>query len=181
MAVYVALGANQRAQYRGETVSPAETFLLAIARLQQNGVDVISASSLWQSPAWPDPSAQPPYINAVIGVETKLEPRALLTLLKKTEAVFGRVATQRNAPRPLDLDILDYHGQVINYDGRTMNKGETLTLPHPRMFSRAFVLMPLSEIAPDWADPIKKRAIAEWTARLALEDVAPLKRLGALL
>lgn len=181
MAIYVALGANQAAQYRGKTVTPAETFLLAVERLQQFGVDVLKTSNLWQSPAWPDPDAQPPYINAVIAVETKLDPHALLALLKKTEAAFGRVAAKRNAPRPLDLDILDYHGQVINYDGRTMRKGETLTLPHPRMLSRPFVLMPLAEIAPNWRDPVIMRAITGWAARLALEDVAPMKRLGALL
>ncbi len=181
MAVYVALGANQPAHYKGETVAPAQTFLLAIGCLQRSGVNVISASNLWQSPAWPDPHTQPPYVNAVVEIESALDPLALLHLLKQTEAAFGRTASARNAPRPLDLDILDYHGQVINYDGRTKSQGETLTLPHPRMLERPFVLMPLAEIAPHWADPIKKRAITDWTARLALKDVAPLKRLGALL
>lgn len=169
----MALGANQPSQYKGETVTPAETFLLAIVRLQRFGVDVISASNLWQSPAWPDPNVQPPYINAVIEVETKLAPLALLALLKKTEAVFGRVDAVRNAPRPLDLDILDYGGQVM--------RSKTLTLPHPRMLSRPFVMMPLAEVAPNWTDPIKKRAITEWTARLKLDDVARLQRLGSLL
>lgn len=184
MGIYLALGANQRAVYpsqnKGETVTPAETFRLAIVRLQQFGVDVLSTSNLWQSPAWPDPDAQPPYINAVIAVATKLSPVELLSLLKQTEAAFGRVALARNAPRPLDLDILDYGGQVINYDDRTMKGGETLTLPHPRMLSRPFVLMPLAEVAPHWRDPIKKRAITDWTARLALDDVAPLRRLGVV-
>ena len=180
MAIYVALGANQPAQYKGETVTPAETFLLAIVRLQQFGVDVISASNLWQSPAWPDPDAQPSYINAVIEVATKLAPLDLLAFLQKTEAAFGRVDAVRNASRPLDLDILDYDGRVINFDGRTMKASKTLTLPHPRMFTRPFVLMPLAEVAPNWTDPIKKRAIRDWTARLVLEDVAPLQRLAAL-
>lgn len=173
MAIYIALGANQPAQYKGETVSPAETFVLAIAQLKRFGVEVVRRSNLWQSPAWPDPKVQPPYINGVIEVESELSPLNLLAMLKQTEAVFGRVATVRNAPRPLDLDILDYGGKVLT--------GKTLILPHPRMLTRPFVLMPLAEVAPNWRDPIKKHAITNWTARLALEDVAPLRRLGGLL
>ncbi|PHQ67318.1 MAG: 2-amino-4-hydroxy-6-hydroxymethyldihydropteridine diphosphokinase [Robiginitomaculum sp.] len=173
MGIYIALGANQPAQYRGEVVSPQETFLLVVVRLQQFGINIVQASNLWQSPAWPDPDAQPPYINGVIAVETQLEPLDLLAMLKQAEAAFGRIETVRNAPRPLDLDILDYNGQI---------KGsETLILPHPRMLTRPFVLMPLSEVAPDWRDPMKKRAITEWIARLALEDTAPLQRLGQML
>jgi len=173
VSIYIALGANQPAQYRGETMSPDETFLLATAHMQKSGITVIKASNLWQSPAWPDPTTQPPYINGVMAVETQLEPLDLLAVLKQTEAEFGRVDAVRNAPRPLDLDILDY-------DGRIMSEAN-LVLPHPRMLNRPFVLMPLAEIAPDWRDPIKKRAVADWTARLALEDVAPLRRLGQML
>lgn len=173
MAIYVALGANQPAQYKGERVAPAATFLLAIGRLQQSGVDVVSISNLWQSPAWPDPDTQPPYVNAVIEVETKLKPLDLLTLLKDTETAFGRVDAERNAPRPLDLDILDFNGQVL--------QDLLLTLPHPRMLTRPFVLMPLAEVAPHWQDPIKKRAIGDWIARLKLDDVAPMQCLGTLL
>ncbi len=154
-------------------MSPQETFLLAVVRLQQFGVNITEASHLWQSPAWPDPEAQPPYINAVISVETKLEPTDLLAVLKQVEAAFGRVVTVRNAPRPLDLDILDYDGQILN--------DTDLILPHPRMLNRPFVLMPLAEIAPDWYDPIKKRGLSDWAARLKLKDVAQLRRLGNML
>lgn len=173
MGIYIALGANQPATYRGEVVSPQETFFLAVVRLQQFGINVTRASHLWQSPAWPDPNAQPPYINAVIAVDTKLEPLDLLAVLKQAEAAFGRVEAERNAPRPLDLDILDYDGQIMD--------SETLTLPHPRMLTRPFVLMPLAEIAPNWQDPIKKCAITDWTARLILDDVAQLQRLAPML
>lgn len=173
MAIYIALGANQPANYYGEVVSPQETFLLACVRLPQFGVNVVQASHVWQSPAWPDPDAQPPYINAVITVETELEPLELLAVLKQAEAAFGRVETLRNAPRPLDLDILDYNGQILS--------SFALTLPHPRMLTRPFVLLPLAEIAPNWQDPIKKRAVQNWTARLDLKDVAPVHRLGVFL
>jgi len=173
VGIYIALGANLPAECHGEVVSPQETFLLAVVRLQQFGVNIVQASHLWQSPAWPDPDAQPPYINAVLAVKTKLEPLDLLAVLKQTEAVFGRKAAKRNAPRPLDLDILDYDGKIMN--------GETLILPHPRMLTRPFVLMPLAEVAPNWQDPIKKREVTDWTARLMLEDVEPLQRLEPML
>ena len=173
MAIYVAFGANQPATYVGETLSPAQTFFFAITRLHQSDVDVVRSSNLWQSPAWPDPNAQPPYINAVIELKTRLSPHDLLALLKQTEAAFGREDAQRNAPRPLDLDILDYNGQIL--------ENKILTLPHPRMLDRPFVLLPLAEIAPGWRDPIKKRALQNWIARLTLEQVEPVCRLGSLL
>lgn len=130
-------------------------------------------SGVWESPAWPDPHAQPPYKNAVIEVQTDKEPEALLQVLKTFEYAFGRREDVRNAPRPLDLDILDYNGALWDRPG--------LKLPHPRMCERAFVLLPLSEIAPIWKDPIENRAIYEWIARLELSDIKPLKRLGKIL
>ncbi len=172
MGVYIALGANQPAGYKGQIYAPAQTFGHALDLLGQ-GMKITAGSNLWQSPAWPDPKAQPAYINAVVKVETGLEPLSLLAILKQTEAAFGRKGASRNAPRPLDLDILDYNGQVL--------ENETLSLPHPRMLSRAFVLFPLAEIAPEWRDPVTKRAIQSWIARLSLQDVAPLKRLGSIL
>jgi len=172
VGVYIALGANEVAQYNGQVLPPAQTFKHALDLLGKD-MQIVAASNLWQSPAWPDPDAQPPYSNAVIEVETGYKPIPLLAVLKQVEATFGRTQAVRNAPRPLDLDILDYHGQWI--------EGGTLTLPHPRMLTRPFVLFPLAEIAPNWRDPVKKRTVQEWTARLSLSEVAPLQRLGPLL
>jgi 2-amino-4-hydroxy-6-hydroxymethyldihydropteridine diphosphokinase len=124
---------------------------------------------LWQSPAWPEGSGQPDYINACAQVETQLNARELLGLLHKIEAKFGRKRGVGNAARTLDLDLLDYHGEQIAADD--------ITIPHPRMLARAFVLFPLQEIAPQWRDPIESRRIDDWIARLPLADVAPLKRL----
>jgi len=135
-------------------------------------VNIVTTSNIWQSPAWPDPKAQDPYKNAVIKVETEHPPGFLLKMLKSIEYSFGRKATDRNAPRPLDLDILDYKQMIISK--------AALNLPHERMLDRPFVLLPLQEVAPNWRDPQKHRAIQDWIARLPLSDVAPLKRLGPI-
>ena len=172
MAIYLALGANQPANYQGQMLEPSQTFCAALIRLQNMGVDIGRVSHIWQSPAWPDADAQPAYVNAVAQMATDLPPMHLLALLKKTEAAFGRTPGPRNGPRALDLDILDYHGQIL--------RRKNLILPHPRMLARAFVLMPLAEIAPDWRDPKHKRPLWDWAARLRLADVAPLVRLGPL-
>lgn len=107
-------------------------------------------SSLYATPAWPDPS-DPPFVNAVAAVETGLSPKALLEALHAIEAGFGRKRDERNAPRTLDLDLLAY-GRL-----RQTDKGG-LILPHPRMESREFVLAPLCDIAPSWRHPVTGRS-----------------------
>ncbi|MCK5750655.1 MAG: 2-amino-4-hydroxy-6-hydroxymethyldihydropteridine diphosphokinase, partial [Oricola sp.] len=102
-----------------------------------------TVSSLYHTPAWPDPS-DPPFVNAVAEIETGMGPEALLAALHAVEAGFGRRRSERNAPRTLDLDLLAYHDIVQGEDE------QGLVLPHPRLANRAFVLAPLTEIAPDW-------------------------------
>ena len=166
MAVLIALGANLSNQDR----APGQTFIDALRRLGELGVTVQSVSSLWQSPAWPSGSQQPDYINAAARIATSLGPQKLLSTLHAVEAEFGRVRSVKNAARTLDLDLLDYEGQRID--------GADITLPHPRMLTRAFVLFPLQEVAPLWTDPKNKRAISDWIARLPLSSVVPLSRIG---
>lgn len=168
MAILIALGANLSNQDR----APGQTFIEALGRLGDLGVSVQAVSSLWQSPAWPAGSQQPDYINAAAQVSTSLGPQDLLRVLHSVESEFGRVRSEKNAARTLDLDLLDYDGQQID--------APDITIPHPRMLGRAFVLFPLEEVAPYWVDPINKRAITEWIARLPLSSVAPLSRIGRL-
>ena len=161
--VYIALGANLS--------NPKETFSLAVQSLEQAGVQVQAVSGLWQSPAWPAGSGQPDYINACAKLSYAGRATELLVLLQRIEAQYGRVRGARNAARTLDLDILDFGGGIV--------KTPDLELPHPRMLSRGFVLFPLAEIAPRWVDPVSSIAISDWIARLPLNDVAPMQRLGA--
>lgn len=129
---YVALGANL-----GDPVATVRAAALALAGLPDSRL--IAVSSLYRT-APVGLLGQPDFINAVAALETTLPPGALLDELFAIEARFGRQRSVRNAPRTLDLDLL-LHGATRCDDSR-------LTLPHPRMHERAFVLAPLAEIAP---------------------------------
>ncbi|HKD46259.1 MAG TPA: 2-amino-4-hydroxy-6-hydroxymethyldihydropteridine diphosphokinase [Rhizomicrobium sp.] len=143
--ILIALGAN----IPSAAGSPEMTLKAALAALEVRGIRIIALSRFHQTLAWPDPS-DPPFINAVAEVETQLQPVALLELLHEVETAFGRKRSAPNAPRTLDLDLLDYRGRI--------EQGE-LELPHPRMGNRFFVLEPLAEIAPDWRHPVTGQTV----------------------
>lgn len=128
---YIALGSNL-----GESQNTLEQAILAVE--QALGLPCLAKSRFYVTA--PIDSAGPDYINAVICVCTSLEAMDLLKVLQSIELAFGRERPYRNAPRTLDLDILLYGDEVSD--------DPVLTLPHPRMYERAFVLHPLAEIAP---------------------------------
>ena len=132
--VYLGIGCNMGD--RQANVSRAVQLLT-----EHKDIDVIRVSELMES-APEDGSPQPNYLNGAIEIRTELSPLELLTQLKMIERRLGRAKSAPNAPRPMDLDILFYEDVVIV-------EGKTLSIPHPRMASRAFVLKPLSEIAAD--------------------------------
>jgi len=134
---YIALGANLGNPVA--TINDAIDVLVAL-----RGSLFVAVSSLYRT-APVGLRRQPDFINAVVAVKTRLEPRELLEELFAIEAHFGRERTVRNAPRTLDLDLL-LHGETVLHDA-------ALTLPHPRMHERAFVLAPLAEIAPELMIP----------------------------
>ena len=96
---------------------------------------------------------QPRFLNLVCQVYTRLAPMGLLTLAKGIESKLGRILGNSNAPRPIDIDILFYDDQVI--------ETSELVIPHPRLAERAFVLIPLAEIAPDLVHPVAGKTIKE--------------------
>lgn len=106
---------------------------------------------------------QPDYLNACAILATTLSPRQLLQVLLDIEARFGRVRQERWGPRRLDLDLLLFDDWVVDEPG--------LCIPHPRMGDRAFVLVPLAEIAPDWVHPVKGLAIAQLLQRVDSSDI----------
>ena len=158
--ILIALGAN----LPSAAGPPAATLSRALGRLKQCGITILSVSSFYQTPAWPDPF-QPPYVNAVVSIATRLQPAELLVLLHDVEAGFGRVRGAANASRALDLDLLDYDGRIM---------ASEVVLPHPRMAERSFVLVPLAEIAPGWQHPLSRQGAGELLAGLADRD-APKK------
>ena len=105
-------------------------------------VSIAAVSSLYRTPPW-GKLDQPDFLNAVVEVATRLEPRALLDLCLATESQLKRVRAERWGPRVIDMDILWFDGRSVDEAG--------LQLPHPRMAERAFVMVPLAEIAPDLA------------------------------
>ena len=128
------------------------------------GCRLLQASSLYLS-APVGYTDQPDFVNAVCLLETGLEPQALLSALHGIEAKFGRERTFRNAPRTLDLDIIDFNGITLH--------SERLTLPHPRAHERSFVMLPLAEIAPDYRLPGQPTA-AELAATLGSDGIKRL-------
>jgi 2-amino-4-hydroxy-6-hydroxymethyldihydropteridine diphosphokinase len=153
--------------FGGNVGDVRSSFDQAIAKLCDGAmVRLLARSSDYRTPPW-GITDQPPFINAVISVATTLEPHALLSRAQECERALGRDrAHERHwGPRTIDIDLLAYDDVAID--------DATLTLPHPRMFERAFVLVPLAEIAPD-------RVIAGLRVRDALTrvDVAGVEKLG---
>ena len=128
---FVALGANL-----GDARAALDAAFVALARLP--GTARRAASSIYHTA--PIDSSGPDYLNAVVWLDTQLAPRALLGALQRIERAHGRERSYRNAPRTLDLDLLLYGDRRI--------ATRLLTVPHPRLHERAFVLRPLAEIAP---------------------------------
>jgi len=129
----------------------------SLTRLAQTpGISLESYSSFYRTAPVGPP--QPDYINACALVEVTLNPEQLLATTLKIEQEFGRVRLESNAPRTLDLDILLYDNLIVNLPH--------LKIPHPRMWQRAFVLVPLTEIAPDWLEPVTQKPIADFLLNL---------------
>lgn len=151
----IGLGANLDHPRHG---SPRQTLEAALQALA--GPDlVLRGRSRWYRSAPVPASDQPWFVNGVAAFETALEPAALLARLHGVEAEFGRRRGLRNAARTLDLDLLD-HG------GRVSRPGALPELPHPRLAERAFVLLPLAELAPAWRHPASGRPITALLAAL---------------
>ena len=162
--VIIALGSNDKGAW------PDIGALLdaAVHDLERAGLGNVRRSRWWRSAAWPDPT-DPPFLNGVAQgawAGTALE---LMTTLSGIEARFGRERSVKNAPRMLDLDLIDFSGQVLNLPD--------LILPHPRAVDRVFVMGPLAEIDPDWRDPVSGRPVTALveTARVG-RDAVPLDR-----
>ena len=148
--IFISLGANLDSRDHG---SPVATLSAALDALGLHNCSVLRRSS-WYSSAPVPASSQPWFVNAVAQLESNLAPESLLAHLQAIEDRFGRVRSTPNAPRTIDLDLLVYDDRVLQADPGPI-------VPHPRMHQRAFVLLPLRELAPDWADPRSGRSLQD--------------------
>ena len=160
--ILVGIGSNLAAP---GSESPLQTAEAALACLPDIGARVVQCSRWYESAPVPV-SDQPWFINGVCEVASDCDPPALLAALLTLEAKFGRRRSVANAARTLDLDLLDY-------DGRRHQTAQ-LTLPHPRLHERRFVLAPLADIAPGWRHPLFGASAAELLARLRGQPIRAL-------
>lgn len=166
--IVVAIGANLSSPRWGPPLAACRA---ALPALEAAGVSVIRVSRWYRSA--PRPVADGPwYINGVVRVGTDLAPAELLALLHQIESDFERQRSVPNAPRTLDLDLLA-HGD------RVSGPGEWPALPHPGLHERAFVLLPLAEVAPRWRHPVSGVSVGELIKDLPPGQISePLKETG---
>jgi 2-amino-4-hydroxy-6-hydroxymethyldihydropteridine diphosphokinase len=161
--IVIAIGSNLPSPEFGP---PRATCEAALAALSRRGLHIVRRSRWFESAPVP-PSDQPWFVNGVAVVQTSLPPGDLLALLHETERRFGRERRDANAARILDLDLIAY-GDLVRTDAPPL-------LPHPRLRERAFVLLPLAEVAPDWRHPADGRTLSAMIAALpAGQSIRPL-------
>ena len=149
---YIALGSN--IGDRAANLRSATTRLSQIL-----GIAITKQATPIETPAVGGPADSPPYLNSVVGVETTLQPRDVLNALLQIESDLGRVRRIRWEPRVIDLDLILYGNEIINDPG--------LTVPHPRLHERRFVLHPLAEIAPNIFHPTLNKTMRALLMALA--------------
>jgi 2-amino-4-hydroxy-6-hydroxymethyldihydropteridine diphosphokinase len=151
--VYLSLGSNL-----GDRLQNLKETLTALSPQ----MDVKAKSRVYETPPW-GYEDQPRFLNQVIRVQTYLEPETLLKHIKRLEVALGRKATFRNGPRLIDIDILFYDDLLLNTPA--------LTIPHPHLHERGFVLLPLMDIAPDFVHPSLQKSVREMAATCDLGGI----------
>lgn len=165
---YVALGSNATSSAGG----PEMTVRRAKQAICCESVNVLAESRLFRTPAFPKGNG-PDFVNAAICVETSLSRGEFMAHLHRVEAQFERVRQARWGARTLDLDLLDFGGEVapdeatlrhwmeLPLEQQTQVTPDQLLVPHPRLHERGFVLIPLSDIAPDWVHPVSGATLTD--------------------
>ena len=184
--VLIAFGANL--PFEGSP--PAETLRLAVKALSKEGVSVRAVSRFFATPCFPA-GAGPDYVNAaaVLDCEKTIDPASLLARLHAIEARYGRERLQRWGMRTLDIDLLAFgdsvlpnrethhHWQNLPPEAQAGQAPDQLILPHPRLQDRAFVLVPLADVAPDWAHPVSGLTVRQMLDALPQADRDAVKPL----
>ncbi len=164
----IALGSNLG--WNG--LSALETVLRALDNLKRSDIHVVATSGMYKTPAFPKGSG-PDFVNAAVAVTSNLNASQMLSHLHQIESDFDRTRDQRWAPRSLDLDLLAHGGDIepdlatfhqwadLDLETQKKDRPTTLILPHPRLQDRAFVLVPLMDIAPDWVHPVTGKRVKD--------------------
>ena len=137
--------------------------------LQSEKIWILKSSNNYETLSWPD-KKKPKFINVVLKVKTTFNAIDLLKKCLNVEKNLGRFRSKKNEPRICDIDLIDFNGEIF----RKFNE-KRLILPHPRMHSRNFVLMPLFELSKSWIHPIKKVSINNLINSLKSEDLRSIK------
>tara|TARA_B100001027_G_scaffold206800_1_gene170670 strand:- start:234 stop:731 length:498 start_codon:yes stop_codon:yes gene_type:complete len=157
--IYLGIGSNLG--NRKQNIEKAKLSLI------MNGIKVLETSSYYESLSWPNPK-NPKFLNIVLKVTTLLKPLELMEECNNIEKDLGRKKSTKNSPRECDIDVIDYKNLKMN---------KNIVLPHPRMHTRNFVLLPLFEIEKNWFHPILKRNIRELLYSLPNSDIRSIKQI----
>ena len=144
---------------------------LAKFKLQNNKIEIIKISNNYETLSWPN-KKNPKFINIVLKIRTFLSPYELLKTCHIIEKELGRKINNKNEPRTCDIDIIDYDQKIIRN-----HNNQNLTLPHPKMHVRTFVLLPLFEITQQWMHPEKKIEIKKLINSLNIKDLRTIKQI----
>ena len=181
-AIVLALGSNQSLGADG----PGVLLTRALGLLETAGVTIVRRSRFFQTPCFPA-GAGPDYVNAVVVVETALNPSALLKCVHDVEAELGRERRARWAARTVDIDLIAYeqsvlpdldtfiHWRDLPLSVQMQKAPDTLILPHPRLQDRAFVLVPMRDVVPNWTHPVSGLSVAQMCERLSKESIQEVK------
>ena len=159
---YLALGSNLG--NRNMNINKAKILLI------NYGIKIIKCSKIYETESWPNKKL-PKYLNIVIKIYTCKKPFELFKILKLIENKLGRKMSKRNSPRSCDIDILDYDQKLINANLSNFN----LTIPHPRLHLRNFVLIPMFDIAKDWIHPKLNVDISRLLLKIKSHDLRTIK------
>ena len=157
--VFIAIGSNLG--NRKLNIEKAKFYL------NQNKIRFINISNYYETPSWPD-SRKPKFLNVVLKISCDYDSIVLLKICKQIEIKLGRKKNIKNSPRTCDIDIIDFNGLISNKE---------ITLPHPLMHKRNFVLFPLFEIEKNWTHPIFNIDVKKMIFLLPNKDIRSIKQI----